>query len=237
MLSRISVPVLLSGLALSAADEVQFHRDIRPILSDRCFTCHGPDPASRKTKLRLDPAAGEQPDLGGRFAIVPGDLSKSGIVQRISSANKALRMPPVSTGSVLTEREISLIQKWIEQGAKWQTHWSYLPLVQPKPPAINRPELLRNPIDNFVIAQLERNGLAPSPETDRATLIRRVTLDLTGLPPMLAEVDAFLSDNSPKAYEKVVDRLLASPRYGERMAIRWLDAARYADTNGYQTDA
>src|SRR5207253_2262582 len=129
-----------------------------------------------------------------------------------------------------------LIRRWIEQGAKWQKHWSFLPPRRPPLPPVKSARWCRNPIDAFILDRLEREGLAPSPEADKATLIRRVTLDLTGLPPTPSEVDAFLRDSSPNAYEKVVDRLLASPRYGERMAIRWLDAARYADTNGYQTD-
>ncbi|HZT30248.1 MAG TPA: DUF1553 domain-containing protein [Bryobacteraceae bacterium] len=215
---------------------VEFNRDIRPILSDKCFTCHGPDRANRKTKLRFDSESGAKQDLGGHFAIVPGQPDHSEMVRRISSPNKAFRMPPAYTGTTLSPRDIALIRRWIEQGAKWEKHWSFLPPKRPEVPAVENRAWVRNPIDAFILARLEKEGLKPSPEADRATLLRRVTLDLTGLPPTPAELDAFLHDTSPDAYEKVVDRLLASPRYGERMAERWLDAARYADTNGYQTD-
>ena len=226
--------VLLSGAPID--QDVEFNRDIRPILSDKCYTCHGPDQANRKTKLRFDTETGAKQDLGGHFAIVPGDPGKSEMIRRITATVPAMRMPPVWSQYRLSEREIDLIQRWILQGAKWQKHWSFIPPKRPPLPQVAHQDWLRNPIDNFVLARLEREGLAPSPEADRARLIRRVTLDLTGLPPTPAEVDAFLNDASPAAYEKLVDRLLASPRYGERMAARWLDAARYADTNGYQTD-
>jgi hypothetical protein len=218
------------------AAPVEFNRDIRPILSDRCYTCHGPDKGNRKTQLRFDIEASAKADLGGRFAIVEGDPLKSEIVQRTTSQNKAMRMPPVYAGPALSERETTLIRDWVAQGAKWEKHWSFIPPKRTAPPAIAKPELARNPIDNFVRARLETMGIEPSPEAERAILIRRVSLDLTGIPPTPAEVDAFLADKSPNAYEKVVDRLLASPRYGERMAAWWLEAARYADTNGYQTD-
>jgi hypothetical protein len=224
---------VLGFCGLVCAQTVEFNRDIRPILSDRCYTCHGPDPANRKTKLRFDSEAGAKQDLGGRFAIVPGDPARSEMVRRINSDNSsAFRMPPVYAGNRLGDREIDLIRRWIEQGAQWQKHWSF---IAPKRPEI--PAARRNPIDYFILRKLEQEGLSPSPDAERSTLIRRVTLDLTGLPATPEEVEAFLNDPSPNAYEKVVDRLLRSPRYGERMAIRWLDAARYADTNGYQTDA
>jgi hypothetical protein len=215
---------------------VEFNRDIRPILSDTCFTCHGPDEANRKTKLRFDKEAGAFADLGGHYAIVPGSLEKSGLFQRITTPDEAMRMPPVYSGRKLTERQIELIRRWIEQGAKWEKHWSLIPPKSSPPPHIKNESWPRNPIDFFVLDRLEREGINPSPEADRATLMRRVSLDLTGLPPTPAELKSFLADKSADAYEKVVDRLLRSPRYGERMAIRWLEAARYADTNGYQTD-
>ena len=216
---------------------VEFNRDIRPLLSDRCYTCHGPDQARRRTKLRFDVEADAKQDLGGRFAIVPGDVAKSEMIRRITAAEPARRMPPVASGRTLTPAEIDLIQRWIEQGAKWEKHWSFNPPRRASLPDISNRAWARNDIDFFVVKRLEQEGLAPAPEADRATLIRRVSLDLTGLPPTPAEVDAFLNDKSRSAYEKVVDRLLSSPRYGERMAAQWLDAARYADTNGYQTDA
>jgi hypothetical protein len=239
--SRIRITALcwIAHIAtgVSPAAEVEFNRDIRPILSDRCYTCHGPDQANRKSKLRLDTEAGAKADLGGHFAIVPGDTAASELVRRVSTDDKARRMPPVWAGAAkLSPRETDLLTRWIAQGAPWQKHWSFIPPRRPDPPAVSDPNWPKNPIDSFVLARLDREGLKPSPEADRRVLLRRVTLDLTGLPPTLPEMRAFLADTSPGAYEKVVDRLLASPRYGERMAVRWLDAARYADTNGYQTD-
>ena len=216
--------------------EVEFNRDIRPIFSDRCYTCHGPDQANRKSKLRLDSEAGAKADLGGHFAIVPGDPAKSELIRRVTAA-EGMRMPPAWAGAArLSEREISLLTRWIEQGAVWQKHWSFTPPVRRELPAVSDRSWPKNAIDYFVLSRLDREGLKPSPEADRRTLIRRLTLDLTGLPPAPAEVEAFVQDASANAYEKVVDRLLASPHYGERMAMRWLDNARYADTNGYQTD-
>src|SRR5262245_30157989 len=215
------------------AATVEFNRDIRPIFSDKCYTCHGPDKTKRSSKLRLDTEAGARIDLGGHFAIVAGDPVKSELVRRITADNKALRMPPVYSGATLSSREIELIREWIAQGAVWEKHWSFIPPRRREPPQVSKPDWVRNPIDALILARLDREGLAPSPEADRAIQIRRVTLDLTGIPPTLAEVDAFVRDGD---YEKAVDRLLQSPRYGERMAARWLDAARYADTNGYQTD-
>jgi hypothetical protein len=228
---------LLLLAAFPAAAQVEFTRDIRPILSDKCYTCHGPDEANRQTKLRFDIEAAAKADLGGRFAIVAGDAAKSELIRRITAENAAVRMPPAYSGQKLTDREIGLLREWIEQGARWQAHWSLIPPRRLAPPRVRDQAWLKNEIDAFVLARLEREGLGPSPEAPRETLLRRVTLDLTGLPPTPAEIDAFLKDNTPGAYEKAVDRLLRSPRYGERMAIRWLDAARYADTNGYQTDA
>jgi hypothetical protein len=216
---------------------IEFNRDIRPILSDKCFTCHGPDERQRKSKLRLDTEAGAKADLGGRFAIVPGDPAKSELVRRVSAGDAARRMPPPYAPSTLTEAEIERLTQWISQGAKWQSHWSLVPPRRSDLPKVQDARWPRNAIDHFVLEQLEREGMKPSLEADRRTLIRRVSLDLTGLPPTPAEVDAYVRNDSPEAYEKLVDRLLASPRYGERMAIRWLEAARYADTNGYQTDA
>ncbi|HXJ93249.1 MAG TPA: DUF1553 domain-containing protein [Terriglobia bacterium] len=222
----------------SAPEAVLFNRDIRPILSDRCYTCHGPDKANRKTNMHFDTEEGAFTALNsGGFAIVRGDPAKSMMFQRISSDNQAFRMPPAYMGfAKLPERDIDLIRRWIAQGAKWQKHWSFIPPEIAPRPAVMHQQWPRNAIDYYVLAHLEREGLAPSPQADQATLIRRVTLDLTGLPPTPAEVTAFLNDHSPDAYEKVVDRLLASPRYGENMAWQWLEAARYADTNGYQSD-
>jgi hypothetical protein len=224
--------------ALSQPATVEFNRDIRPILSDRCYTCHGPDQSKRQSKLRLDTEAGAKSDLGGHFAIVPGNAANSELIRRVSSNDLARRMPPAYSGAAkLTDREIDLLTRWIAQGAAWQKHWSFIPPVRPALPQIRNEKWAKNAIDHFVMARLERESLEPLAEADARTLIRRVSFDLTGLPPTPAEVDAFLQDHSPKAYEKIVDRLLSSPHYGERMAAKWLDAARYADTNGYQTDA
>ncbi len=220
----------------SVPASVEFNRDIRPILSDHCYPCHGPDAARRKADLRLDTEAGALADLGGRQAVVPGEPAKSELFRRITASDSAERMPPAKFGRRLTEQHIQLLRRWIEQGAKWQPHWSLLVPKSTPPPRVRDTAWLRNGLDSFVLERLEREGLRPSPEADRTTLLRRVTFDLTGLPPTPAEVDAFLNDRSPDAYEKVVDRLLASPRFGERMATPWLNAARYADTNGYQSD-
>lgn len=233
---RLRLASLLAAPLLAAA-AVEFNRDIQPILSDRCFACHGPDAKNRGIKLRLDSDAGMFADLGGRAAVVPGDPEKSELMRRIRSTNPAVRMPPAYTGTKLSEGEIELLRQWIAEGARWQKHWSLIAPQRPPLPAVRNRSWPRNAIDYFVLARLEKEGIEPSPEASKETLIRRVSLDLTGLPPSPEEVDAFLNDHSADAYERVVDRLLASPRYGERMAIRWLEAARYADTNGYQTDA
>jgi len=231
-----SLFIVSAASAETSADRVRFNRDIRPIFSDKCYTCHGPDVNNRKTPLRFDTEEGATQDLGGRFAIVAGNVEKSNIVSRLTTDDTIRRMPPAYAGHAkLSDREIDLVSRWIEQGAEWQSHWSFIPPERPEPPRVEGKTV--NGIDHIVLERLEREGLSPSPEAERATLIRRVTLDLTGLPPTTQEIDDFLRDTSPNAYEKVVDRLLASPRYGERMAVRWLDSARYADTNGYQTDA
>ncbi|HEY6989097.1 MAG TPA: DUF1553 domain-containing protein [Bryobacteraceae bacterium] len=236
----LTIVLSLANAPASLAEQptVEFNRDIRPIFSDKCFTCHGPDATNRKTKMRLDIESGAKVEVrGGHRSIVAGDPDASEIYRRISSDNKAVRMPPAYLGrEKLTAREISLIRDWIAQGAKWEPFWSFIPPKRPPLPAVKDPAWVRNPIDNFILSRLEREGLHPSPEADQRTLIRRVTLDLTGIPPTPAEIDAFLADSSTNAYEKVVDRLLASPRYAERMAFRWMEAARYGDTNGYQTD-
>src|SRR6266567_2977206 len=234
----VTISTAMSIHADSIPQSVSFNRDIRPILSDKCFTCHGPDAANRKSKLRFDNEEGARIDLGkGRYALVPGDPAKSELYLRITSDDPALRMPPAYAGhEKLTGREIDLIRRWIEQGAVWQRHWSLLPPHKPELPKVQSAGWPRNPIDYFVLDRLEREGLHPSAEADKSTLIRRASLDVTGLPPTLEEVASFLRDSSSGAYEKVVDRLLNSPRYAERMAYRWMEAARYADTNGYQSD-
>ena len=225
------------SVPVGAAASVEFNRDIRPILSDKCFTCHGPDSARRRTKLRFDIENDAKQDLGGRSAIVPGDAAGSEMIRRITATEAGRRMPPPASGRSLSDHEIELLQEWINQGAKWENHWSFIAPRRASLPQVQDRAWVRNEVDAFVLDRLEREGLKPSREADRSTLVRRVSLDLTGLPPTPAEVDAFVADSSPNAYEKVVDRLLASQRYGERMAAMWLDSARYADTNGYQTDA
>jgi hypothetical protein len=220
-----------------AQGTVDFNRDVRPILSNKCWLCHGPDATAKKIRLRLDSEASATADLGGgRRAVVPGDPSQSELVRRITAGDASVRMPPAYAERTLTQPEIELLAQWVRQGARWQNHWSFIPPSRPQLPAVAHKAWPRNAVDHFVLARLEKESLEPSPEAERETLIRRVSLDLTGLPPSPAEVDAFLADRSATAYERVVDRLLASPRYGERMAFRWLDAARYADTNGYQLD-
>jgi hypothetical protein len=218
---------------------IEFNRDIRPILSDKCFKCHGPGIQQANLRFDLEEPAKQQLN-GGRIAIVPGDPANSLLIQRVIAANPIVRMPKsqggAAPGEPLNEREIMLLRRWIEQGAPWQKHWAFIPPIRPALPKVNDANWVRNPIDAFVLHRLENQGLKPSPEADRATLLRRVTLDLTGLPPTPAELDAFLADTSTNAYEKVVDRLLQSQAYGERMTFPWLEAARYADSNGYNAD-
>jgi mono/diheme cytochrome c family protein len=218
-----------------AAEAVDFHRDILPILSENCFACHGPDPEHRKADLRLDTKEGALGDHGS-VAFVPGKPDESEAFLRLTTDDAELRMPPAKSGKKLTARQIELVRVWIEQGAHWSTHWAFEPPARPPIPAVAGDAALRNGIDNFVVARLEKEGLRPAREADRATLIRRLGLDLLGLPPSVAEVDAFLADKDPRAYENLVDRLLASPHYGERWGRLWLDAARYADSDGYEKD-
>ena len=220
----------------TATRTVDFAQEVRPILSENCFSCHGPDEGSRQDGLRLDVQEGPFADRAnfGRAVVVAGSAGESLLYTRITTEDQRVRMP--RSRDPLTDDQVETIRLWIDQGAEWETHWAFVPPERPSQPPVADGEWLRNPIDSFVLARLEQEGRTPSPETDRATLIRRVTLDLTGLPPTPAEIAAFLNDDSPDAYEAVVDRLLRSERYGERMAVEWLDAARYADTNGYQTD-
>jgi mono/diheme cytochrome c family protein len=214
---------------------VDFNRDVLPILSENCFHCHGPDEKTREAKLRLDTKDGllrtQKP------IVLPGKAAQSELFKRLVTKNADDVMPPPKSKKTLTPAQIDTVRRWIDAGAPYATHWAFTPPGRLAiPPIGNRQSAIGNAVDNFILARLEREGLKPSPEAPRETLIRRVTLDLTGLPPTPAEVDAFLADKSPKAYEAVVDRLLASPRYGERMVWEWLDAARYADSNGYQGD-
>lgn len=228
--------MLVLGTWGAALADVDFARDVRPILSENCFQCHGPDDAARQADLRLDTHEGLLERTGDEAVVTPGDPARSLLFRRIVAADPDERMPPPDSKRVLTPAEIETIRKWIERGAEWREHWSLRPLTRPDVPQVSRPDWRLNPIDAFVLAKLEREGLAPAPEAEPFRLLRRVTLDLTGLPPTPAETAAFLADNAPDAYERLVDRLLASPAFGERMAWDWLDAARYADSNGYQGD-
>jgi hypothetical protein len=227
--------IAVAGFA--AEKPIDFNRDVRPILSDNCFACHGPDDKRRVAGLRLDTEEGLFADRGSYKIVVAGDPAKSRLLSRISAADKATRMPPPQAGAILTDIQIATVRKWIEQGARWERHWAFVPPQSPPLPSLRNATWVRNPIDRFVLSRLEREGLTTSPEADRATLLRRLSFDLTGLPPTPSDVDAFLADTSPTAYEKQVDRLLALPQYGERMAMQWLDLARYADTHGYHIDS
>lgn len=220
----------------AAAGDIQFSRDILPILSDACFQCHGPDDKAREGDLRLDREADVFRDRDSVHIIVRGKADQSELVRRILSTNPDEVMPPARAAGKLTKSQIALLKKWVDEGAPWGQHWAFEPMARPEPPVVQRTDWPTNAIDRFILARLEREGLSPAAPANRETLIRRVTFDLTGLPPTPAEVAAFVADPSPEAYERVVDRLLESPRYGERMAADWLDIARYADTHGYQMD-
>jgi hypothetical protein len=247
ILTSTVLAVLLAGRGYSPAapDEqntksanalpaVDYNRDIRPILARECYQCHGPDEKARKAKLRLD--VREEAIKAGAF--VPGDLEKSEAINRITSADPHERMPPVTSKiPALTKEQVALMKRWVAEGAKFSEHWSFASIHRPALPTIDKPQAeIRNPIDNFVLARLKKENVAPSSEADRITLIRRLYFDLTGLPPSPEEVKAFVEDKSPNVYEQVVDKLLASPHYGERMAVWWLDLVRYADSIGYHSD-
>ncbi len=216
---------------------IDFNREIRPILSDNCFACHGPDSKTRAAGLRLDIGSGAFAKLqGGGFAIVPGDSSASEVIRRVSSADPNDVMPPADSNKKLTPEQIALLKRWIDQGAKWQEHWAFVPPQKPPLPAVKNAGWARNPYDYFILAKLEAQGMTPAPPANRSTLIRRLYLDLTGLPPTLEQLDAAMKDARVDWYERLVDELLASPHYGEMMAQGWLDAARFGDTNGYHYD-
>ena len=226
-------PLLALALPLIAsAAEVDFAREIRPLLSENCFACHGPDANKRKAGLRLDvkeSAFGK--NESGEIAIVPGDVEKSELLRRVVSADKDEVMPPPKEHKKLKPEQVELLKRWIKEGANWTGHWAFQPVKQPPAPDA------AHPIDSFIRARLEKEKLQPSPGEEKARLLRRVTLDLTGLPPSIKEADDFLADTAANAYEKAVDRVLASPHFGERLAIPWLDLARYGDTGGYHNDS
>jgi hypothetical protein len=239
---RLLLPVLVVAATRSAvaADQpvrpVEFNRDIRPLLADTCFACHGPDKNKRKAELRLDIGDDAAKQRGDHRIVVPGKPDQSELFRRLTSSDEQHRMPPARIGKRLAPRQIELVRQWIEQGGQWQKHWSLIPPQRPALPVLSRADQPDNAIDRFILARLEREGLELSSEADRRTLLRRLAFDLTGLPPRPEEVERFLNDGSPEAYEKAVDRLLASPHFGERLAAYWLDLVRYADTAGYHSD-
>ncbi|MCA9028412.1 MAG: PSD1 domain-containing protein [Planctomycetaceae bacterium] len=244
MIERVSaVCALTLGLAMTCsvrADDrpsVDFSREVRPILSDHCFQCHGPDEKARSSDLRLDTEEGAFAELDGHFAIVAGDPDASALIERVTTEDADLRMPPPdSDQKQLTPEQVEILKQWIAEGAPWQAHWAFVTPVRPDVPESANSDWPVNEIDHFTLVKMREHGFEPSPEASKETLIRRVTLDLTGLPPTVDEVEEFLNDDSPDAYESLVDRLLRSPRYGEHMTRYWLDVARYGDTHGLHLD-
>jgi len=229
MRSLVTCLALVAAGTAVAESKVDFDRDVRPILADNCFACHGPDDKARKADLRLD-----KPD-GIKSVVDSKNPAESELVRRVTTTDKEDRMPPAKTGKTLTAAQVETLKSWVVQGAEYRGHWAFIAPKRPALPAAGE-GWAKNAIDHFIAQRLTKELLKPSPEADRATLIRRVTFDLTGLPPTPMEVDDFVNDQSPDAYRKVVERLLDSIRYGERMALDWMDAARYADTNGYHID-
>jgi hypothetical protein len=234
--AALAVVTALCRAEEGALTRLEYNRDVRPILSDKCFRCHGPDASAREAKLRLDQRDNALAEHASGFPIIPGKADESELVLRIEATDPEDRMPPLESNLSLTKREIAILRRWVAEGAEYQPHWSLVSPRAVEPPPVHHAKWLRNEIDSFILAKLEHEGLSPTAEADKATLLRRVSLDLTGLPPTVAAVDAFLGDTRPDAYERTVDRLLSSPAYGERMAVDWLDAARYADSNGFFRD-
>jgi hypothetical protein len=235
--TAVGVSALLLLATAAAGGEppaaVDFNRQIRPILLENCFACHGPDEKARKARLRLDV---REAALAHGRVLVPGQASRSELIARVGADDPDVRMPPPRTGKRLTAAQVDLLRRWIDEGARWTTHWAYEPPRRPVPPAVDNGGWARNPIDAFVLARLRRERLRPSPEADRRTLARRLSLDLTGLPPRPEAVEAFVHDTSAGAYEAYVERLFASPHHGERLALHWLDLARFGDSDGYHDD-
>jgi len=232
----LSSTVLICLATAAPAQEIHFNRDVRPILSDACFPCHGPDAQNRQAGLRFDVAESALAARDGRRVIVPGDPQQSELIRRVTSRDPDEQMPPPESGHAVTVQETETLRKWIKAGAKWEKHWSLIPARRPEIPRVRVSRDLHQPLDALVLARLEKENLQPSPPADKPILLRRASFDLTGLPPTTAEIKSFQYNKSPDAYEQELDRLFASPRYGERMAGPWLDAARYADTSGYQSD-
>ncbi len=226
----------LAETAHSGNSKVDFQRQIRPLLSDACFQCHGPDPQVRMAGLRLDLREDVFQARTSGAPVVPGDPDNSLVFRRLTHEDANRRMPPAYSQKTLSNDQIDLIRRWISQGAVWQQHWAFISPGRPELPQVKDTSWPRQDLDYFVLNRLEAKKLFPAPAAEKSRILRRVTFDLTGLPPTLEELDAFLADPSAAAYEKAVDRLLGSPRYGERMAAVWLDLARYADTDGYQDD-
>lgn len=223
---------------LRTSDRVDFSRQIRPLLSRNCFACHGPDTAKLEADLRLDRFDSATTELpSGKRAIVPGRPDESALVQRIETSDLSERMPPAPEHDALSSEQVAVVRAWIEQGAEYSKHWSFQPITSSPLPRVNRPEWTRGPIDQFILARLDLEAIQPSPEADRATLVRRLSLDLIGLPPTVLEVERFVGDQRPDAYERLVDRMLGEPGLGERWGRHWLDLARYADSDGYLGDA
>lgn len=232
-----ALPAQAQSPQAQSSSTIDFTRQIRPVLSENCFTCHGPDDKKRKAGLRLDLKSEAFKKLkSDSYAIVPGDTNRSELVRRIARSDPDDQMPPAKSGKQLTPAQIDLLTRWVAQGAQYQDHWAYIKPEHLPVPAVKLKTWPRNPIDYFVLAKLEEEGLKPSPEAMKQTLVRRLSLDMTGLPPSIEEVERFIRDNRADAYEQLVERLLSSPRYGERWARPWLDEARYADSNGYEAD-
>ena len=230
---------LAAAAAVCWAEETAapaFNDVIRPLLSEKCFSCHGPDQAQLKANLRLDLKEDVFSEERGYAIVTPGDPENSLLYIRISEENEHYRMPPIASGKKLEPEEIEAVRLWILAGAEWEEHWAFIPPERPEPPKVSAEERIRNPVDAFILEQLERRGLTYSPEADRRILARRAAFDLTGLPPEIAEVEAFVNDEQPDAYDRYINALMAKPTYGEHMARFWLDAARYADTHGLHLD-
>ncbi|MGI9456317.1 MAG: PSD1 and planctomycete cytochrome C domain-containing protein, partial [Aeoliella sp.] len=240
MVGAALTTLIVSGAGVRAerasSNHIDFNRDIRPLLSDNCFQCHGPDSSSREADLRLDVEQSAKLDRGGYAVVTAGTVGDSELVERIRSTDASEQMPPPETGKKLTPDEIELLTQWIEEGAEWSMAWAYEPPKSHATPEVKDNAWPRNWIDHFILSRLEQEGLQPAPEADRVTLLRRLSFDLIGLPPTPQEAEQFVSDNHPDAYVHLVDRLLDSPHFGERMAIYWLDLVRFADTVGYHGD-
>jgi hypothetical protein len=239
VLGLLAVAFVRTAIAADdARPKIDFDREVRPILSNHCAQCHGPDEETREAGLRLDVRESAiAPADSGELAIVPGKPGESNLVKRVFSTRKNFIMPPPKVDKPLSEAQKATLRAWIEQGAEYQTHWSFKAPISPPLPKVQNSSWPRNAIDRFIVSRLEREGLTPTREADRSTLIRRLAFDLTGLPPTPAQIDAFLADNAAFAYERLVERFLADPHFGERLAVDWLDAARFADTHGYHIDS